>query len=157
MSYGLDIYSLSRSVLLRTDRRRWQGGIGIIHNNWSVEDQANDVRLVKRFKSGFILDPLCVTPSATLAEVDAVVKERGFTSFPVTETGKINSKLVGVITSRDMDFLEDRAQLVRPVFFVLIFRRRRFLSSPRPPAAFLSLWRNRPLRHEFIPDATTKP
>ena len=132
-----------------------QGGIGIIHNNWSVEDQANDVRLVKRFKSGFILDPLCVTPSATLAEVDAVVKERGFTSFPVTETGKINSKLVGVITSRDMDFLEDRAQLVRPVSRFLFVR---ISSLPlAPPAAFLSLWRNRPLRHEFIPDATTKP
>mmetsp|Transcript_36042 Transcript_36042/g.36723 ORF Transcript_36042/g.36723 Transcript_36042/m.36723 type:complete len:524 (-) Transcript_36042:233-1804(-) len=85
-----------------------QGGLGIIHYNMSIEDQANEVRLVKKFKNGFITDPACLSPNHTIVDVDQLKLLHGFSGIPVTEDGKMGSKLVGIVTSRDTDFIEDR-------------------------------------------------
>jgi IMP dehydrogenase len=85
-----------------------EGGIGIIHTNLSVEEQVEEVMKVKRYKSGFILDPICIGPNMLLSELDQLRARCGFTGFPVTENGKMGSKLLGLITKRDTDFVTDR-------------------------------------------------
>lgn len=84
-----------------------QGGIGIIHSNLKPEDQAAEVRQVKKFKNGFILDPICLSPDNTLEDVFRTKETRGFSSFPITDTGKMGGRLVGIISNRDSSFIED--------------------------------------------------
>ncbi|KAG0682652.1 inosine-5'-monophosphate dehydrogenase [Pichia californica] len=92
------------------------GGIGIIHHNCVPEEQAEMVRKVKKYENGFINDPVVITPTTTVGEVKKMGQNFGFTSFPVTETGKIGGKLVGIITSRDVQFHEE---LTTPVSEVM--------------------------------------
>lgn len=60
------------------------GGIGIIHHNCSIEEQAAMVRKVKKYKNGFISDPVVVSPSQTVGEIKALKEQLGFTGFPIT-------------------------------------------------------------------------
>jgi IMP dehydrogenase len=60
------------------------GGLGVIHHNCSVEDQAEMVRKVKRFENGFILDPVVISPRTTVGEAEELRKKWGFGGFPVT-------------------------------------------------------------------------
>ena len=76
------------------------GGIGIIHKNMSVEQQAAEVRLVKKFEAGVIRDPLTVRPDTTIREVLRITGEHGISGVPVVD----NAELVGIVTSRDMRF-----------------------------------------------------
>lgn len=87
-----------------------QGGIGIIHYNNTIEEQTEEVLKVKRFKNGFITDPITLTPNHTIADVDNIKSRHGFTGIPITENGKMGSKLLGIVTSRDIDFIQDRNQ-----------------------------------------------
>ncbi|KAF2468999.1 inosine-5'-monophosphate dehydrogenase-like protein [Lindgomyces ingoldianus] len=80
------------------------GGLGVIHHNCSVDEQAEMVRKVKRFENGFILDPVVISPQTTVAEAKALKEKWGFGGFPVTENGTLRSKLVGIITPRDVQF-----------------------------------------------------
>lgn len=86
-----------------------QGGIGIIHCNTTVEEQAEMVKKVKKFRQGFINDPVVFTPTHTVADVLAVKKKQGFCGIPVTDSGKMGGKLLGIVTSRDVDFVADSA------------------------------------------------
>jgi len=96
-----------------------QGGIGVIHTNLRPEQQAAEVSKVKRFRSGFILKPFCVSPSITVAELDAVTHKSGFKAFPVTADGKMGSKLEGLITSKDTLFIEPSLRSSTPVSKVM--------------------------------------
>ncbi|OQD87279.1 hypothetical protein PENANT_c006G06641 [Penicillium antarcticum] len=80
------------------------GGLGVIHHNCSPEDQAEMVRKVKRYENGFILDPVVLSPTATVGEAKELKAKWGFGGFPVTENGTLRSKLVGMVTSRDIQF-----------------------------------------------------
>jgi IMP dehydrogenase len=84
-----------------------QGGIGIIHSNLKSEDQAAEVRKVKTFKNGFITDPVCLSPENTSEDVFKTKQSLGFSSFPITDTGKMGGRLVGIISNRDTSFIED--------------------------------------------------
>ncbi|KAK2756969.1 hypothetical protein FQN54_004937 [Arachnomyces sp. PD_36] len=86
------------------------GGLGVIHHNCSAEDQAEMVRKVKRFENGFISEPVVLSPTTTVKEAKELKAKWGFGGFPVTENGTLPSKLVGIVTSRDIQFhpeLED--------------------------------------------------
>ena len=83
------------------------GGIGVIHHNCSAEFQANEVYKVKRWQQGFIINPIVMSPHDTVSAVVETKKTRGFSGIPVTESGKLGSQLLGIVTSRDIDFVPD--------------------------------------------------
>ena len=85
-----------------------EGGMGIIHKNMSPEQQAKEVRKVKRYEGGIVANPITVTPGTTLGELIALTEEYRISGMPVVE-GK---KLVGIITSRDIRFETDRSSRV---------------------------------------------
>ncbi|CAF0744842.1 unnamed protein product [Adineta steineri] len=95
------------------------GGIGIIHHNCSIDYQISEVRRVKRYEQGFITDPLVLSPTNTVADIYAIKNSHGFSGIPVTENGKINSKLLGLITFRDIDFLNKDQWSTIPVSQVM--------------------------------------
>ena len=84
------------------------GGMGIIHYNNTISEQAQEVRHVKRFKNGFITDPIVLTPGHKVSDVDRIREQFGFSGVPITETGRMGGKLLGIVTSRDVDFVVDR-------------------------------------------------
>ncbi|GAA4778076.1 MULTISPECIES: IMP dehydrogenase [Microbacterium] len=86
-----------------------QGGIGILHRNLSIADQATAVDRVKRSESGMITDPITTTPDATVAEVDALCAKYRISGLPVVDE---DDRLVGIITNRDMRFV---SEIQRPV------------------------------------------
>ena len=89
-----------------------QGGVGVLHRNLSIEDQVNQVDLVKRSESGMVTDPITVHPDATLAEADALCAKFRISGVPVTDPA---GKLLGIVTNRDMAFELDRSRQVREV------------------------------------------
>jgi IMP dehydrogenase len=81
------------------------GGMGVIHRNLTVEEQADQVRQVKRFESGMVINPITIHPDTTLDEIKAIREQRRVSGFPVVEKG--TGKLVGILTNRDMRFETD--------------------------------------------------
>ena len=84
------------------------GGIGIVHYNNTIEQQADEIRKVKRYENGFINNPMVLSPENRIYEIDLIKARYNFSGIPITETGKLNSKLVGIVTNRDIDFEKDR-------------------------------------------------
>jgi IMP dehydrogenase len=78
------------------------GGMGILHRNLTVDEQADQVREVKRYESGMVINPLTIHPDTTLREVREIKARRRISGFPVVEPG--SGKLVGILTNRDMRF-----------------------------------------------------
>ena len=91
------------------------GGIGIIHYNNTPEDQIDEVRKVKRFENGFITDPVVLGPKNTIADIDTIHEQQGFSGIPITEDGTLQGKLQGIVTNRDIDFEPDRGRLLEEV------------------------------------------
>ncbi|WP_329456107.1 IMP dehydrogenase [Streptomyces sp. NBC_01497] len=89
-----------------------QGGVGVLHRNLSIADQANQVDLVKRSESGMVTDPITVRPDATLGEADELCAKFRISGVPVTD---VSGKLLGIVTNRDMAFESDRRRQVREV------------------------------------------
>ena len=77
-----------------------EGGIGVVHKNMQLEQQAREVRAVKKFESGIIRDPVTITPSASMEELFNLTRDHGISGVPVVD----GAKLVGIITSRDVRF-----------------------------------------------------
>ncbi|MET9516056.1 IMP dehydrogenase [Streptomyces sp. NPDC002994] len=89
-----------------------QGGVGVLHRNLSIADQANQVDLVKRSESGMVTDPITVRPDTTLGEADELCAKFRISGVPVTDAA---GKLLGIVTNRDMAFETDRARQVREI------------------------------------------
>jgi IMP dehydrogenase len=81
------------------------GGMGILHRNMTVDEQADHVREVKRYESGMVINPLTINPDTTLAEIREIKARRKISGFPVVEAK--TGKLVGILTNRDMRFEGD--------------------------------------------------
>ena len=92
-----------------------EGGIGIIHCNNTVDEQLKEVLTVKKFNNGFILNPVVAAKNNTISEIEQIREDCGFSGFPVTETGKIDSKLVGFISDRDIDFIKNKEDIIENV------------------------------------------
>jgi len=91
------------------------GGIGVIHRNLEPELQAEEVRKVKRYESGMVVNPITVYPDETLADAQALMRRHGVSGFPVVERGGVPgkpSRLVGILTNRDMRFADHPDQKV---------------------------------------------
>jgi IMP dehydrogenase len=85
------------------------GGIGVIHKNLTAEAQANEVRKVKKFESGMVVNPVTIHPEQTLADALALMSQHQISGIPVVER---NGKLVGILTNRDVRFATDNATQV---------------------------------------------
>jgi IMP dehydrogenase len=83
------------------------GGIGVLHRNMTVEEQADAIRQVKRFESGMVVNPVTMTPDQTLGDARALMARHRISGFPVVDKG---GKLVGIVTNRDMRFAENADQ-----------------------------------------------
>ncbi|MBQ9990389.1 MAG: IMP dehydrogenase [Lachnospiraceae bacterium] len=101
MSAGMDTVTEHRMAIAMAR----QGGIGIIHKNMSIEEQAEEVDKVKRSENGVISDPFSLTPEHTLKDADELMAKYRISGVPITERG--TRKLVGIITNRDLKFETD--------------------------------------------------
>ncbi len=85
------------------------GGMGVLHRNLTVEQQVAAVRQVKRFESGMVVNPITISPTATLAEAQALMARHRISGIPVVE---FDGRLVGILTNRDVRFAENPQQPV---------------------------------------------
>lgn len=105
MSAGMDTVTEHRMAIAMAR----QGGIGIIHKNMSIEQQAEEVDMVKRSENGVITDPFSLSPEHTIADANELMAKFRISGVPITE-GK---KLVGIITNRDLKFEEDFTKKIK--------------------------------------------
>ena len=89
-----------------------QGGVGVIHKNLSIADQASEVDRVKRSESGMIVNPITLSPARHLVEALELMKKYRISGVPITEDGRSEGRLVGILTNRDLRF---EARLDRPI------------------------------------------
>ena len=81
-----------------------QGGLGVIHKNLSIEEQASEVDRVKRSESGMIVDPITLSPTHRIFEALDLMKKYSISGVPITEDGSKEGRLVGILTNRDLRF-----------------------------------------------------
>jgi len=105
MSAGMDTVTESRMAIAMAR----QGGIGIIHKNMTIEQQADEVDMVKRSENGVIADPFFLSPEHTLRDADDLMGKFRISGVPITE----GRKLVGIITNRDLKFEEDFSKKIK--------------------------------------------
>ncbi|WP_102504717.1 IMP dehydrogenase [Salinivibrio kushneri] len=116
-SISLNIPVLSAAMDTVTEARlaialAQEGGLGFIHKNMTIEQQAEQVRLVKIYEAGMVTNPVTVTPEMTIADVKALTERNGFAGYPVVNAQK---ELVGIITGRDVRFVSDLSKRVEDV------------------------------------------
>ena len=109
LSAAMDTVTESRLAIAMAQ----SGGIGVIHRNLTPERQAEEVRQVKKFESGMVVNPVTIGPDATLADAQALMKAHRISGIPVVENaGKGPGRLVGILTNRDVRFASDPAQKI---------------------------------------------
>ena len=106
MSSAMDTVTEARMAICMAQH----GGMGVIHKNLDITRQAEEVRKVKRFESGMVVNPLTINPEATLADALDLMKRHEISGIPVVERG--SGKLVGILTNRDVRFANDMGEKV---------------------------------------------
>jgi len=86
------------------------GGMGVIHKNFDIDAQADEVKKVKRFEAGMVVNPVTIRPEQRLADALSLMERHGFSGIPVTESE--TGRLVGILTNRDVRFATDKSQPV---------------------------------------------
>ncbi len=126
------------------------GGIGVIHRNLGVEEQANEVRRVKRFESGVVFNPITLRPDQTLADAKALQERYNVTGFPVVD---VAGKVVGIVTNRDMRFAcDDRT----PVRAMMTSKNLALLTEPADLEAAKNLMKERRIEKLLVTDGSGK-
>lgn len=102
ISSAMDTVTESRLAIAMAQ----EGGLGIIHKSMSIEEQAREVRSVKKYESGVVTDPICITPETTVRTLLELTREYNISGMPVVK-GDDHRQLVGIVTSRDVRFEND--------------------------------------------------
>src|SRR6266446_4484591 len=100
VSAAMDTVTESRLAIAMAQ----QGGLGVIHKNLSIEEQASEVDRVKRSESGMIVDPITLSPTSRIYEALDLMKKYSISGVPITEDGSKEGRLVGILTNRDLRF-----------------------------------------------------
>ncbi|PFG63199.1 inosine-5'-monophosphate dehydrogenase [Thioclava sp. ES.031] len=122
------------------------GGVGVIHKNLTVEQQADEVRRVKRFESGIVYNPITLRPDQTLADAKALTERYGFSGFPVVDE---NRRVVGIVTNRDMRFAQKDET---PVSVMMTTDRLAILQEPADRAQAIAMMRERRIEKLLVTD-----
>ena len=146
LSSAMDTVTESRMAITMAQA----GGMGVIHKNLSVEQQAREVRRVKRFESGVVYNPVTLTPDQTLADAKALTERYGFTGFPVVDA---DHRILGIVTNRDMRFAEHDAT---PVKVMMTTEDLAVLREPVDRAEAISLMKARRIEKLLVIDAEGK-
>jgi len=107
ISAAMDTVTESRLAIAMAQ----SGGIGCIHKNLSIKEQSDEIRKVKKFESGIVINPLTINPDQTLADALRIMNNFGISGIPVVKNN--SNKLVGILTNRDVRFAQDSKQLVK--------------------------------------------
>lgn len=107
ISAAMDTVTESRLAIAMAQ----SGGIGCIHKNLSIKDQSDEVRRVKKFESGMVVNPVTISPDATLGDALSIMGNYGISGIPVVKNG--TNKLVGILTNRDVRFATDKKQPIK--------------------------------------------
>lgn len=126
------------------------GGIGVIHRNLGIEEQAREVRRVKRFESGVVYSPVTLTANQTLADAKALIERYNFTGFPVIDE---NRRVVGIVTNRDMRFADNDKT---PVHAMMTTENLAILREPADLDEARSLMRARRIEKLLVTDKDGK-
>src|SRR5690606_20735980 len=112
LSSAMDTVTESRMAIAMAQA----GGIGVIHRNLEPDQQAEEVRQVKSFESGMVVNPITIGPDATLADALALMSANRISGIPVVENGgrggRTTGKLIGILTNRDVRFASDERQKI---------------------------------------------
>ena len=103
LSAAMDTVTESKTAVVMAQ----EGGLGVIHRNIPVERQVEEVEKVKKFESGMIIDPVTMSPRQKISEAIDVMQRRDISGLPITESGKKGSRLLGILTHRDLRFVKD--------------------------------------------------
>lgn len=125
------------------------GGMGVIHRNLDLDEQARQVRRVKRFESGIVYNPVTLTPEQTLADAKALQERYRVTGFPVVQDGRV----VGIVTNRDMRFATDPKT---PVSAMMSTENLAILQEPADPREAKKLMAARRIEKLLVTDSTGK-
>ena len=126
------------------------GGMGVIHKNLDVAEQARQVRRVKRFESGIVYNPITLTADQTLADAKALQERYSVTGFPVVDS---NGRVVGIVTNRDMRFASDDRT---PVSVMMTSDKLAILQEPAARDEAKSLMKSRRIEKLLITDKNGK-
>ncbi|MFK7835784.1 MAG: IMP dehydrogenase [Sulfitobacter sp.] len=122
------------------------GGMGVIHRNLNTEEQAREVRRVKRFESGIVYNPITLTPDQTLADAKALQDRYNVSGFPVVDD---KGRVLGIVTNRDMRFASDDKT---PVSVMMTSQDLAILHEPADRGEALSLMKSRRIEKLLVTD-----
>ena len=144
VSSAMDTVTESRMAIAMAQA----GGMGVVHRNLSIEQQADEVRRVKRFESGIVYNPITLKADQTLADAKALQDRYNVTGFPVVdETGRV----VGIVTNRDMRFASDDRT---PVKAMMTAENLAILREPADRAQAIAMMKERRIEKLLVTDAT---
>ncbi|MBP0482958.1 IMP dehydrogenase [Sagittula salina] len=146
LSSAMDTVTESRMAITMAQA----GGMGVIHKNLNVEEQAREVRRVKRFESGIVYNPVTLTADQTLADAKALIERYGFSGFPVVDE---NRRVVGIVTNRDMRFAQRDDT---PVRVMMTTENLAILTEPADRDEAISLMRARRIEKLLVTDRNGK-